>query len=427
VVAIAIVALTARTALSLIYSVTLLLCRLTPRARRRHTGVPACVTVTGTFYNPGWFRAHLVPLARSGVREVIVVSDEPLEELANVRFSCPPRWLISVSGRALAKFTWLILSAIRHRPDLFIGYHLFPGAVGALIAGRLFRRPACYQMTGGPVEAIGGGWEAENPLLARLARPSRFVEHLAIAVIRQFDLVVVRGSKAQAFLAHHGLHKSVAIITGSIAQPHRPQHADREYDLVFVGRLTEVKRPIMFVDIAARVKRQFPTLRAAVVGTGPLLSRMRERSRELDILGSIEFCGQKSDVSDILARSRVFVLTSSSEGLSIAMAEAMGAGVVPVVADVGELSDLVVNGDSGYVVSPDDLEEYVQRILLVLRDPTLFDHLSTRAARTARSRTAVDVIAAQWTDRLVELSRPLGTCDEPVARGKPRPNVPVRR
>jgi len=278
-------------------------------------------------------------------------------------------------------------------------------------------------MTGGPVEAIGGGWGAENPLLARLARPSRFVECLAVALIRQFDLVVVRGSKAQAFLAHHGLHKSVAVITGSIAQPHRPRHGDREYDLVFVGRLTEVKRPIMFVKIAARVKRQFPSLRAAVVGAGPLLSHMRERSQELDILGSIEFCGQKSDVSDILTRSKVFVLTSSSEGLSIAMAEAMGAGVVPVVADVGELSDLVVNGESGYVVPPDDLEEYVKRILLVLRDPSLLDRLSTCAARTARSRAGVDVIAAQWTDHLVELSRRLGTSYEAVANGKRRHTV----
>src|SRR5713226_2782058 len=98
--------------------------------------------------------------------------------------------------------------------------------------------------------------------MARLARPSPLIEHLAIAVIRQFDLVVVRGSKARAFLAQHGVHEAVAVITGSVALPGRPVHAEREYDLVFIGRLTEIKRPLLFVEIAARVKRRIPALRA---------------------------------------------------------------------------------------------------------------------------------------------------------------------
>src|SRR4029077_2982386 len=112
--------------------------------------LPRRVIVTATFYNPGWFRSHLVPLVRCGVDEIIVVTDRPLQELSNVRFACPPRLLMRISSRALAKFFWLLVTGARRRPDLFVGYHIFPGAIGALIAARLFRRPACYQMTGGP-------------------------------------------------------------------------------------------------------------------------------------------------------------------------------------------------------------------------------------------------------------------------------------
>jgi glycosyltransferase involved in cell wall biosynthesis len=275
-------------------------------------------------------------------------------------------------------------------------------------------------MTGGPLEFIGGGWRAENPLMSRLLRPSPLVERLAIAVIRHFDLVVVRGSKAQAFLASHGIHESVVVITGSIPQLTRAAHVRPHYHLVFVGRLTEIKRPLMFLELVARVKQYFPSLRSAVVGTGPLLSAMRRRSRELHISDSVEFCGQQSDVSEILGRSRAFVLTSRSEGFSIAMAEAMDAGVVPVVADVGELSDLIVSGENGYLVEPDDLEQYVARILLLLRDSTLFDRLSTRAARTARSRAAVDVIAAHWANHLVDLAHRSGSPDGVPVPQKPK-------
>ena len=362
----------------------------------------------------------MLPLVRCGVREVVVVSDRSLQEIENVRFACPPRWLTNLSGRALAKLAWLIITAIRPRPDLFIGYHIFPGAVTALIAARLFGRPACYQMTGGPVEVVGGGWRAENPLMARLTRPSAVVEHLAIAMIRQFDLVVVRGSKAQEFLARHGIHESVAVITGSITACSNVPPAERQYDLVFVGRLTEIKRPVMFVEIAARVKRQFPSLRVAVVGTGPLLSALQQRSRELNIDDSIEFCGQRLDVADIVARARVFVLTSRSEGFSIAMVEAMGAGAVPVVADVGELGDLIVSGESGYLVSPDELEAYVEPIVHVLRDSDLFERLSTCAAKIAMSRAAAEVIAAHWANHLVALSRRSGNPCGAASRGEPR-------
>jgi len=130
---------------------------------------------------------------------------------------------------------------------------------------------------------------------------------------------------------------------------------------------------------------------------------MRRRSRELNMDDSIAFCGQRLDVADIVARARIFVLTSRSEGFSIAMVEAMGAGAVPVVADVGELGDLVVSGESGYLVSPDELEAYVERIVHVLRDSDLFDRLSTCAAKSAMSRAAADVIAARWADHLVAL------------------------
>jgi glycosyltransferase involved in cell wall biosynthesis len=254
--------------------------------------------------------------------------------------------------------------------------------------------------------------------MARLARPSPLIEHLAIAVIRQFDLVVVRGSKAKSFLAGHGIRESVAVITGSIIRSPKVTPGPPQYDLVFVGRLTEIKRPLMFLELAARVKRHRPSLRAAVVGTGPLLPVMRQRALELDIHDSIEFCGQRSDVSDIIARSRAFVLTSRTEGFSIAMVEAMDAGVVPIVADVGELSDLIVSGENGYLVSPDNLAEYVERILLVLGDPSLRDRLSERASRVARSRAAVNVIAAHWAHHLGELARRSESFEGTVACGK---------
>src|ERR671922_275150 len=121
---------------------------LSRRSRRRPSSERSgCILVLGTFHNPNWVRSHLAPLARSGIGEVVVVCDEPPPPLANVRRECPPRWLQALLTRAGAKLYWSLLLAVRLRPDLYMGYHIFPCALLALILARLFGRPASYQMT----------------------------------------------------------------------------------------------------------------------------------------------------------------------------------------------------------------------------------------------------------------------------------------
>jgi glycosyltransferase involved in cell wall biosynthesis len=387
--------------LALSFGFTLLVARLgraIPRRQGRHTGR---ILVTGTFYNTNWYVSHLMPLSRSGAQEVILVGDESQVPVDGVRFACPPWWFSRVMTRAAAKLIWMIVVGLRCKPDLYMGYHLFPGACSALIAARLLGRPACYQMTGGPVEVIGGGSGSENALTTRLAKPSALLERMATAVIRRFDLVVVRGQKARDFLAERGIPGTIAIITGSVCQPQTVAQK-RSYDLVFVGRMTELKQPRQFVEIVAAVRREVPSIRAAMIGDGSLLDVVRQRAAELQVADCLDLLGKRSNVQTVLSESKVFVLTSRSEGMSIAMAEAMAAGAVPVVADVGELGDLVENGVNGYLIEPDNIAQYAARIVSLLQDPALWTRLSQAAAAAATRRCSVEAVAALWRRHLDE-------------------------
>ena len=139
-----------------------------------------------------------------------------------------------------------------------------------------------------------------------------------------------------------------------------------------------------------------PNVRAAIVGDGPLRADMQRYAEGLCVNENVEFLGQRKDVEAILARSKIFVLTSKSEGLSIAMAEAMASGVVPVVADVGELGDLVIDGANGYLVAPDNIDEYVKRIILLLQDQYLWKKYSRRATEEAKKHCEIDVVTKKW-------------------------------
>jgi len=379
-----------------VYGLTYLAALLGGVIPRRPWKPTGRIMVTGTFFNPNWYLSHITPLSRSGVQEVILVVDEPQLPLERVRFVCPPRWVSRLLSRAGAKAIWMLCAGLRYRPDLYMGYHLAPGACSALVAGKLLGRPSCFQMTGGPVGIRGGGFAALESVGQALGRPSKLIEAMALRVVRQFELVVVRGNKATQFLAAHDIKRSVAIITGSVDACLQLRQDDREIHLVFVGRLSPIKQVHQFIAIVGGVRRIIPNVRAAVVGAGPLMTDLQACAEELGLADNIEFLGKRKDVEAILASSRVFVLTSKSEGLSIAMAEAMAAGTVPVVADVGELGDLVIDSVNGYLIEPNNISQYNKRIESLLRNDPMWTQFSHKAIEAAREHCDIEIVSEQW-------------------------------
>jgi glycosyltransferase involved in cell wall biosynthesis len=394
--------ITAICALACVYGATLALCRLLRRQGRAPAPRSGCILVIGTFHNPNWFHAHVRPLVRSGVGEVILVCDEPVQNAeGGVRFECPPRRLAAVATRAGAKFLWALRATLRYRPDLYMGYHILPAGVMALVLGRLFGRPASYQATSGAAQLEGGGWSVENRLLAALQRPSALVERLAHGVVREFDSVVVRGSGTEAYIRRIGYQGSLAVITGSVDIPGPwRDFQERSIDLAFVGRLAGIKRPDRFVAVAAALAKTLPRMRAVMVGDGPEAPRLAALVREAGIESSVELLGQRSDVNDILTRSRVFMLTSRSEGVSIAMLEAMAAGAVPVVAEVGDLGDFIDHGENGFLVAQDDVAGYASAALALLSSEQAWRRFARQALASSAETTGVDAIARRWNQHL---------------------------
>jgi L-malate glycosyltransferase len=377
------------------------------RLRRRLPSAPwqpgRRLLVIGTFYNTSWLVSHVVPLSRCGFEEVVVVTDEPVTELERVRFACPPSWLRRTVGRPLAKAIWTVLEGSRCRPDVFMGYHVIPNSLIALLAARIFSRPACYQMTGGPIEVLDGGIGSENSWLTKLHRPSKSLERLLLAVVGEFDMIVVRGTSARRFLVEAGYSGTVAIVPGSVGDLVSVDAGARCYDMLYLGRFTETKRPLSFVEIAAGTARRRPGLRAVMVGDGPLLDGARARAGELGVERRVEFAGRQAEVARYVERAKVFVLTSRTEGLSIAMLEAMVAGAVPVVSRVGDLGDVVRDGMNGYLVEVDDVEGFVARVTLLLEDDVLRGRLSRAARESALAFAGVASVTALWAGHLGRL------------------------
>jgi glycosyltransferase involved in cell wall biosynthesis len=354
--------------------------------------------LTGTFYNEGWFRSHILPLAASeGLGRIFVVTDEPLFDVQHVTYVSALSWATKVFGRVICRMALVMYVGIRERPDLFMGYHIMPNALICLVAARLCGGQAIYQMTGGSTQIIGGGWQSENWLLRRLGGPSIALERLIFHVIRQFDWIIVRGPQAMEFLAKHRLASHCAAITGSVdVDTFHPRQCGREYDIVYVSRLVPCKGLEYFLFVLKELTRRRPTLRAAIVGDGPLMRHLREQAMELGISTNVEFLGRRNDMNEVFCRSRLFMLLSPREGMSIAMLEAMASGLPAVVTDVGELSDMLGDGKAGILVNQDSPEETAAVVDSILCDSGRLVSMALDARHAIETRASVKAIASRW-------------------------------
>jgi glycosyltransferase involved in cell wall biosynthesis len=328
---------------------------------------------------------------------VYAVADGPVEALPNVVYVRPPKWMVCLCGRAVSKFITVMGLALEHRPVLVMGYHLFPNALTALLTGGAVGARSVYQATGGPNELIGGGWQSENVLVKKLAWPAPLLETMVRAVVRRFDVIVVRGQRARRYMVETGAGRNVHIIPGSIRTDRFCSEShDRSLDVVWVGRLVPIKQPEQILAVLAEVKRRRGRLKAVIVGDGPLLEPMRRRTDQMALSEDVLFAGYIEDVERVLTDAKVFLLTSRSEGLSIAMAEAMAAGAVPVVPDVGDLGELVRTGETGWLVDPDQVSDYADRICALLGDAGLWTRVSAAARQAARDFNDVSSVARRW-------------------------------
>ncbi len=151
---------------------------------------------------------------------------------------------------------------------------------------------------------------------------------------------------------------------------------------VMVGALTREKDPGTFVRAVACALREVPTLRALLVGDGPMRRELDAQVESLGIGHSLRLTGYRDDADALIAASDMVVLSSRDEGLGSILLDAMAFGKPVVATTAGGIPDVVVQGETGLLVEPCDAEALGEGIARVACDR----ELASRLARGARER-----------------------------------------
>lgn len=176
-------------------------------------------------------------------------------------------------------------------------------------------------------------------------------------------------------------HKVVRLWNGIDLQRFAYSGPRKTGPVLTVARISPVKDIATLLHATARALPHYPDFRLVVAGDGECLPEVRRLAQELRISGSVEFLGEVADVAGLLGQAALFVLPSLSEGVSLTLLEAMARGLPVVATRVGGTPEVVVEGETGFLVPSRNPEALAAAMLRVLTAPCLGPALG-RAGRT---------------------------------------------
>ena len=176
-----------------------------------------------------------------------------------------------------------------------------------------------------------------------------------------------------------------------------------------IGNLYPVKGHQYLIDGIPSILSKCPNTSFLFAGRGQLETDLKAEVKRLGLDGRVHFLGLRQDVARILALLDVFVLPSLSEGLSMAILEAMIAGRPVVATAVGGNPELVLNGKSGFLVPPRDSQALAKSVTTLLMNRPQAAQFAEEGKRRAEGqfslRTMVNAYQTLYEERLKSFPR----------------------
>jgi glycosyltransferase involved in cell wall biosynthesis len=298
---------------------------------------------------------------------------------------------------------WLI----RHRDDYDIIHcqQIYAPAMLGLLAQTILRKPVVVaaHRSGELGEVNGLRKTPFRKLRVRQFHKANFWTVLSKEMQEEVESLGIPSKKIQLVPNATFIPKDAAYLSG-IKNAYRAKlNLPYEQIVIFTGRLSAEKGLDVLVKAWEKIHKQNPLAHLLILGKGggfpDIESEIKSLTNELKLNETIHFLGFKSNPTEYLLASDVFVLPSLTEGMSVALIEAMAAGLAIVTTDIPANEYLCQDNINSLLISIEDGDKLAEAVNNILRDPKLQERLG----RAARERACQDLSVEVMADRYLNL------------------------
>lgn len=182
--------------------------------------------------------------------------------------------------------------------------------------------------------------------------------------------------------------------------PARDKIFDRRMPLRIgiVARLSAEKDHVTLLNACKLLANRTNNFHLDVIGGGVLRETLEQTVEALGICPFVTFYGVCHNVPELLRKLDIFVLSSTTEGISLTLLEAMASELPIVATNVGGNPEVVIEGETGYLVPPQNSEEIATKLLCLINDGDLRRQMGVRGRERVISHFSIEETAKKYAD-----------------------------
>jgi glycosyltransferase involved in cell wall biosynthesis len=312
------------------------------------------------------------------------------------------------------KFFFTLLSSVKSMDVIYLQDPVVVG-VASLLVGKLVGKPLVLKFVGDST------WENEYSLRRTDKNLDDFLGSsqkklklkLRIFLLRlildNMNRIIVPSFYLRDILIKHYKVKpdGIAVVHNSVdarvmERPVSSHKQQNNKQIISIGRMVRHKRIDGIIATLKELCKKFPGTSLALVGDGPERKLLEQLAENLGVTQSVRFYGsiEHERTIELLSESDVFVLNSIYEGLPHTVIEAMNCSVPVVATNIRGTNEVIDDGKTGLLVSPDNEEDFASQISRLFEDRQLSKQLVNNALSAVAEKFS-------WENNLVKLETEL--------------------
>jgi len=338
---------------------------------------------------PGTFEAKFIPLSKIDfIDNIYVLRKQKGPTIRKVSYIllpkvCRIKWI----SLLITPFILMYHTRIKNA-RIILAYHVIPHAFYAFVASLLSGVPFCISQTGLKIERLSSKW-----LFGRII----------LYIFNKAKYINVPGSKSRQHWIDKGINPAkISILHSTVStDDFFNTKSNIEYDFIFIGRLaTEKNIELMFKAIIELKKRNLEPM-MVIVGDGPEEIKLKEFVYSNELVKNIVFTGFQADVAKWLNTAEIFVMASTSDAMPTSLMQAMACERICISSRVGNIPDLIIHENNGFLFESNNLEGLTKLMALTLERKGNYCELRRKARLTIIQNHSHTIAQKKWEDQLV--------------------------